>query len=234
MNNSLLSFLIFLGITIAYTIALYFLYTNEKIITGIYFIVVLIIQFTIGLFQSKQLCGEVQSLNVLKSVLIPWTLIFGSMIIVLEVFPIIKQPFANTFGYMVARLRDVNTVFLSMMKGKGQGIDDILTTIYKDQSLLVNTFTPWNFDDAMNALDHLWNKQPIDERTGKPSIKAFEENKSRLRSIVQSKYEISRILLYLFTGFFTTSITSMGLSSVECEKSPQYIQQEYSKISSLV
>lgn len=223
MNSSLIPLLTFIIITIIYFIILTYLSNkNEYIITMIYFVVLLSTQFGMGILQSRNICGEIQLKNVLSSVLIPWIFIFGSMVLLIEALPSLKQPFSNTIGYLIVRLRGVNHVFLSMMKRNTQTktLGEIFDTIYKDPSLLINTFTPNNFDDAMKALQHLWNTQSS----------TFEQQQSKLKSIVKMKDEISRFIWYMLTGLFTSSLTTMNLSSVECSQSPEYINQTYNKL----
>jgi hypothetical protein len=114
-NNSYLNFIVFIITTI-----LYFLIKpdpdikkadgNETdsgsggsyMITGAYFLVVIITQFFINSYLITESCGGNVMSNLGESALytfVPWTLIFGVVIITVIAYPDIKSAFSDVYGY---------------------------------------------------------------------------------------------------------------------------------------
>jgi hypothetical protein len=64
-------------------------------------IIMIIIQFYINWSTYKGMCGNVQFLPIIMSTFIPWLLIVGIAIVLLNMFPGWCQPFSNTIGYFL-------------------------------------------------------------------------------------------------------------------------------------
>ena len=114
----------------------------------IYAILVFISEFFINANLTNSLCGSVQWSTVVLGTGLPWIIMFGSLIIMLRMFPGWLAPFSNTFGYGIAKLAGLSNVLNNILalnpkvKGKQDTvIDEAIAHIYSDKSLLVNEIT---------------------------------------------------------------------------------------------
>jgi hypothetical protein len=136
MDNTFLNIVAFILITILYYVALKPKLTidiladvnaykdfnkNSYFRLGIYFLLVLLVQFGINASVVINKCGGSVSQNVGVSGIItflPWVLIFGIVIVVLIVFPGFKSAFSDVIGYfyVAKRANDVLTELLMNAK----------------------------------------------------------------------------------------------------------------------
>lgn len=75
---------------------------NEKIYLAVYFFAILIVQFIINAYVVTQACGGSITQNIGASggyTFIPWTVLFGIVIVVLMIFPGFKSAFSDVVGY---------------------------------------------------------------------------------------------------------------------------------------
>lgn len=75
---------------------------NEKIYLAVYFLAILIIQFVINAYVVTQACGGSITQNIAASggyTFIPWTILFGIVIVVIMIFPGFKSAFSDVVGY---------------------------------------------------------------------------------------------------------------------------------------
>lgn len=190
---------------------------NKTPLKIIYFTLILISQFYISYQTSKTICGTPQTKEILIWSFIPWFIIFGGITVLLTVFPGWKSPFSNTFGYLVVKLMGIKTLFNSLLKSNYTSASPQLNTIaeklLEDNSLLINQFTPNNFNDALQKLRPLLNKNNI-------------ELEKQLYRLVKIKDNVSEYIWYMLTGVLTVSMTNIGLVSSKCNKSVAQLKQE--------
>jgi hypothetical protein len=75
---------------------------NEKIYLAVYFFAILIVQFIINAYVVTQACGGSITQNIGASggyTFIPWTILFGIVIVVIMIFPGFKSAFSDVVGY---------------------------------------------------------------------------------------------------------------------------------------
>ena len=75
---------------------------NEKICLAVYFFAILIVQFVVNAYVVTQACGGSVTQNIAASgayTFIPWTLLFGIVIVVIMIFPGFKTAFSDVVGY---------------------------------------------------------------------------------------------------------------------------------------
>ena len=75
---------------------------NEKIYLAVYFFAILIVQFVINAYVVTQACGGSITQNIGASggyTFIPWSILFGIVIVVLMIFPGFKSAFSDVVGY---------------------------------------------------------------------------------------------------------------------------------------
>ena len=106
----------------------------------IYLFTTLISQYVLNLFLTSDMCGSVQYLLAFYSTFIPWTVIFGTLQILLFLIPGWLRPFLNTFGYVAARLFGPEDVIKEIFKSPSEKSEsaEALNHIYNDPSQIIN------------------------------------------------------------------------------------------------
>ena len=180
----------------------------------IYLIVLMLVQIATNRVAIISLCGSVDMGRVILATVIPWTAIFGILIMLLNVFPGWKAPFSNTIGYLMIR-GDASEIIPKIFKGKMTAdksgeFAQALEYIYDDQSLLINEITPMNFDsfwDKMTRSNLIRDTAQIDTY------------KQKLRNLVKLKELTATGIWYLLAGLLVTSFSYQNMVSAKCEKS---------------
>ena len=218
----------FFIITLIYFIIRYYTKKNpstQKVFTALYGVTILISQYIVQLNMTKELCGEPQISSALYVSLVPWIFIFGTMMIVLSMFPSWLRPFSNTFGYLGAKLNGVNKLLENIFKSPADKSTlpkdnkialNALEKIYDDQSLLVNEITQTNFE-------RFW--------TNMSTSGLFQSNatkyKEALKNIVYLKDIISEFLWYILTGILTMSISNNYIVNEGCNTSVKEMKKRH-------
>lgn len=214
MNLSILSLILFIVLTIAYSILKY--YIDSKAVTLIYFLLIFITQFSLNISLTDEICGFKQPGLAFTTTIFPWTIIFGSLSVLFMMFPGWKSPFSNTFGYLAARVAGIKDAFNAIMPSKIS--NKALQAIYEDNSLMINEITPANFDD-------FWSK--MQQSPGMLSEKVSIESKDRLFKLVRMKDIVAEFVWYLLAGVLISSITFSYISNSKCKRSAEYMKQQH-------
>lgn len=197
--------------------------------TIMYYILVVASQFYFSYQMSQEQCGSVQIGNVFIWGLIPWIVIFGSLTVLLRIFPGWKAPFSNTFGYLITYLMGIRGLFNSILKSTfsstDKGLNKIAEDIFEDNSLLINQLTPLNFDTAIQKLKPLIDMNSLQSQFRGSNF--LEDPKLKhLLKLVEIKDSVSSGLWYLLTGLLTISVSSMGILSSNCNKTKEQLHNE--------
>ena len=139
----------------------------------IFFIIILAFQIHFNLNLYKSFCGNNDEyyITALFYTILPNLLILGLTIVLLNAFPPWKSFFSNTFGYFLTAVVGIggNTnKLLTKLAGRENDVanannndsklnveSDLIQSICKDQSLILNEITPENFKSFMNKLDSI-------------------------------------------------------------------------------
>ena len=112
----------------------------------------------------RQKCGKSNYNLAIFSVLFPWLIGFGSVLLGLLYLPGWKAPFANTFGYLVISMfglkRLMNAIYLKELPEDNSELKTLHKKITNDYSLVVNEITPDNMFGEKNSFSirpHLTN-----------------------------------------------------------------------------
>jgi hypothetical protein len=213
MNLSILSLILFIILTIAYSILKY--YINNISVTIIYFALVFITQFFLNISLTDQICGFKQPALAFTTTLFPWTIVFGSLSVLFMMFPGWKSTFSNTFGYLATRVAGIKDAFNDILPSKIS--NKALQAIYEDNSLIINEITPANFGD-------FWSKM---ESSGMLSSSVTLEAKERLRKLVLMKDIVAEFVWYLLAGVLISSMTFSYISNSKCKRSAEYMKQQH-------
>lgn len=219
MLNSILPMAIFIVLTLVY-LGIIYINGESLTLTVVYYCILMTVQIFFTYLASSDLCGSPQINSVFIWGLIPWIFIYLTINLLLVFFPGWKSPFSNTFGYMIVNLLGVsdtlNEILKSNFSSKDSGLNKIAEKIYEDQSILINEFTPENFEISINKLKPLLDT----------SKKGYTEALKKFKQLVKLKDEISRGIWYILTGVLTISVSNMGIASTKCKKTPDQIKKE--------
>jgi hypothetical protein len=169
---------------------------------ALFLVVVIIFMYFINVNIMQTKCGANSSVG--KATLLPWIFIFGPMLLSIFIFPEWKRPFSNTFGYFIARLAGGKNALLALLK-PDTDLEATLHYVYNDPSLLINTFTPLNFNETLHSITKITN-QPDETK-----IDAF-------RKIVKLKDCVAEWMWYLLTASIVISTSYTMMMNTECTK----------------
>jgi len=208
----------------------------KKIITlTVYFLVVVCTQFFLNAATAITNCGGSAFDNIGYAglmTIVPWTLIFGSMIIVLLMWPGFKSVFSNIIGYFYVAgsandlfnellinndVENINSLSIDDKSVDNKSIDSnsssvrtaqALVKLFGDTSLLINQIVPENFDSFWNLLIPLM----------KPELNGIrkEELHQKLLKLVISRDNIGEAMWYLYTAILLISIVQYNIASKGC------------------
>ena len=197
---------------------------TTKIWTIIYFLTVIIGEYFINLTATNQLCGNAQYTTAIYVTMIPWIIIFGLLNLMLTMFPGWLVPFSNTFGYLAAKLTDVDSLFKKMLVPKftGTTIDDklgneALAYMRPNPTLLINKITESNFDN-------FWSEMSTN---GQFFVDNVEQYKEQLRSYINLKDTVSLFIWYMLTGGLVTSVSYNYIVNAGCKQTAKEIEDRH-------
>lgn len=183
---------------------IYFKYTFKMNLDAVFFVVVLIFMYGMNVAIQKSKCSSTNS-AVFTATFLPWCLMFAPLLACLTFFPEWKRPFSNTFGYIVARMAGGTKVLTDLLVPEKP-----LQYVYEDPSLMINQFTPSNFDEMYASL-----KEVLQDT----------DKKEEFRNIVKLKDLVSEWIWYLLGGSVAISSSYTILMNAECTQSPdQYVK----------
>jgi len=183
---------------------IYFKYTFKMNLDALFFAAVLLLMYGMNVAIQKSKCSSTNS-AVFRATFLPWCLMFAPLLACLHFFPEWKKPFSNTFGYLVARMANSTKALTDVLVPEKP-----LQYVYEDPSLMINQFTPSNFDEMYASL-----KEVLQDN----------DKKETFRNIVLLKDLVSEWIWYLLGGSVAISSSYTILMNAECTQSPdQYVQ----------
>jgi FtsZ-binding cell division protein ZapB len=221
-----------------------------------YFIFVVLFQFFINTSSIVSRCGGSFTKNIGSSAFwtfIPWTFIFGVVIMVLIVFPGFKSAFSNIVGYyyiagranqiLAELLVDVNAETAidksfgntgevgedgelkvnGSTKEEYQEIQQALLSLAGNMSILVNKIVPSNFIQFWNLL------LPLMKSKFRNPLSAGDLNQKQteLLQLVVAKDDIGEAFWYGYTAVLLITMIQYYINTLDCNKSVDQMQQEY-------
>jgi hypothetical protein len=212
----------------------------RKVLTPIFIFITFGVQLGIVMSESYSNCGKIQISDTLIYGLGYWILIFGSIYLLITMLPGWKQPFSNFFGYGIVSLMGIKTLFNDIMKPTNNVKGDpklsaVIEQIYDDKSLLINTLTPGNFDNAITSLKGIFRPEVIKVINEMPysssqidalpqERKIAYDNLQKLSHLVSLKDLISTNIWLLFAGILSLTYASMLTSSAKCSLSSSQLK----------
>ena len=192
-------------------------FKNSVTYSAAYALAVIVFNLYINLGITASTCGTTQWSTAVYATLFPWILIFGILMMMLELFPGWLTPFSNTFGYLIASFAGVggiiDQIFKPMSKEKnpednGQ-IQAALSHIYGNKSLLINEITTDSFDAFWTGMSSLMLSSAVNN----------EDLKDKLFSMVALKESAAKWLWYMLSGVLAMSVSLNYIVSSACTMS---------------
>lgn len=226
----------------------------KQLLTPIFVFCVFAFQIGLVMSISKENCGTMQIKDILIYGLAYCILIFGTTFLLLTMFPGWKEPFSNFFGYGVVNLMGVKDLLNKIMLPKDQSKDPklnaIIERIYEDHSLLINSFTPDNFNSAMKGLKGIFkpdirkalNGMPESSKPVTNPILAMNTTKpinqkggnngespndliKQLANLVVLKDKIAENIWFAASGWLSLTYASMLTTTSKCNLSPAKLKK---------
>lgn len=191
--------------------------TNIDLYTTLYLLVTLVSQYFFNVGETKAHCGEAQWTNSIMITIVPWIAVFGSLNLMLTVFPGWLSPFANTMGYGIAKLMGLDSKMKEMLAkppdagstGQNADLAQAIAHVRGDPSLIFNQI-PSNPKQAKNFYENtssLWDgSQPS---TGK----------EQLNKLVYAKQLTSWYVWYLLAGTLCIRMSISFMANSTCVRS---------------
>jgi hypothetical protein len=257
MANSYLNMLTFVLCTIAYYLVIkpkitytqfidpdeYKKYTkNSYSYLGIYLLLVMVIQFIVNAMSISATCGGSISQNLGAAALytfLPWTLMFGVLLIVLTMYPGFKSAFADVVGYFFIS-SSANKVLTELLIDKNvqQKIDgnqqasaeqkkymedaaDAIIKICGNTSILINQIVPSNFKEYWEIL------KPLMKSRYQNNSEETLEQQNKLFELVMTRDNIGEAMWYFYTGILLSSIVQLNIATRGCINNSATMEANY-------
>ena len=209
---------------------------------GIYFLLILVTQFTINTSIITSNCGGSVRENIGSAFMFtffPWTLLFGAMMVILLMYPGFKSAFSDVIGYFYVS-SSANKILTDLLVSKDvkeslpENMDekektkimDAADTIIKicgNTSILINQMVPINFNDFWNKLQPLMKPQFQNSDTDP----ATQKIKKDLFELVVTRDNVGEAMWFIYTGLLITSIVQLKMNTKGCVVSPQQMAKNY-------
>lgn len=211
---------------------------------AIYFLLIVIVQFAVNTSIISSTCGGNITENVGAAgvfTVLPWTLIFGVLMIVLTIYPSFKSAFSDVVGYYwvsSSANQIINELLISPdiqkkingdqvarpeQKQALQSAADAIIKICGNNSILINQIVPSNFDSYWKILNPLMKEK---YQTDSPET---AEIKNKFFELVVSRDNVGEALWFIYTGLLLTSIVQLKITSKGCVNNPKVMEQNYQK-----
>jgi hypothetical protein len=259
MANSYLNIVTFLLTTLFYYLAIKPSYTYEISVDptkqkeyksssymylAIYLLLVMVIQFMVNSSIISSTCGGSITENMGAAgvlTFLPWTLIFGVIIVILTIYPGFKSAFSDVIGYywVASSANKVITELLVDPKIQKKMNEDITSTpeqkeammtaadtiikICGNTSVIINQIVPSNFQSYWNILTPLLKPK---YQTESPET---EKIRNELFEIVVSRDNVGESMWYMYTGLLLTSLVQLKIATRGCVSNPKTMEANYQK-----
>ena len=257
MASSYLNILTFLLSTLFYYIAIKPSFTYEVSIDpdkyksyisssymylAIYLLLVMVIQFFVNAYIISSTCGGNTTENMGAAgvfTFLPWTLIFGVLILIITIFPGFKSAFSDVIGYFwvastankiitellvnpdIQKKIDENKETTKEQKEAMQSAADAIIKICGNTAILINQIVPTNFNAYWNILRPLMKDKYQTDNPESLSIK------KELFEIVVTRDNVGEAMWYMYTGLLLTSIVQLKITTRGCIQNPKTMEQNY-------
>jgi hypothetical protein len=218
--------------------------SNNYMYLAVYFLLVIVLQFIVNASIISSTCGGSITENMGAAgvfTFLPWTLIFGVLIIILISYPGFKSAFSDVIGYYWVS-SSANKIITDLLvnpdiqnkinsedtktpqeKAALQSAADTIIKICGNTSVLINQIVPSNFESYWGILVPLM-KEPYQTI---PITPETLDIKKKLYELVVTRDNVGEALWYIYTGILITSIVQLKITSRGCINNPKTMEQNY-------
>ena len=216
---------------------------NQKYIAGVYFLVVVGLQFMINISAMADHCGNGTANNMGTAAFytfIPWIFIFGVMMVFLMVFPGLKSGFSDVVGYYAVSF-SANSLLTELLldpeidakiqtgdatqeeKTSMQAAADAIIKLFGNMSILINQVVPGNFAQYWTTL------VPLMKAKYKNNLDSTEsrEKKQAFLTLVTLRDNIGEACWYIYTGILLAIISQYNIMTHKCDVDPEVAAEKY-------
>jgi hypothetical protein len=216
--------------------------SNSYMYLAIYLLSIIVIQFIVNTYVITSSCGGNITDNLEASgflTFIPWTLIFGAVILILSIYPGFKSAFSDVIGYfyvsnsankILSELlidRDIQNQIegdLTLTPEKQtnlQNAADSIIKIFGNSSILINQIVPSNFNRYWNIL------KPLMKDKYQINTPQTDSLKNELFDLVVSRDNVGEAMWFTYTGVLLTALVQMKITTRGCINNPKTMEQNY-------
>ena len=213
-------------------------YTN----LGIYVLLILVSQYLVNVSMITTTCGGSVTENLGAAAFltfIPWSLIFGVLIIVLTMYPGFKTAFSDVIGYFyvsssankvltellvdkeLQESMDKDTTSTPEQKKSLQDAADTIIKICGNTSILINQIVPSNFVEYWNIL------KPLMKTEFQKDTPESHEKQKQLFELVVTRDNVGEAMWFIYTGILVSSIVQLKIATRGCISSPATMEKNY-------
>ena len=208
--------------TTVYVFILYSTWNKDKdpnidLYTTLYILVTLVSQYFFNVGETKAHCGEAQWSTSILITVVPWIAVFGTLNLMLTVFPGWLSPFANTMGYGIAKLMGLDSKMKEMLAkssvtgatGNNADLAQAIAHVRGDPSLIFNQI-PSNPEQAKNFYENtssLWDSTEL------------ASGQEGLNKLVYAKQLTSWYVWYLLAGALCIRMSISFMANSTCIRS---------------
>ena len=203
-----------------------------------YFALVIISQISLNVMSMYFKCGGdfIDSLtNATSLTILPWSLIFGVVIITIMIFPGFKSAFSDVIGYFYISSKAnelLNTLLVDKNirmdnlqpseKDKMKDAADLVMKIYGNTSILINQIVPSNYIQMWDQMRILRKPEYQDDNNEK--TKALKE---QLFGLVVTRENVGEAMWYIYTGILIISLVKMNIETRGCSSNIDVMETKY-------
>lgn len=217
-------------------------YTKGNLIyLALYFLLVILLQFGLNSYSISSMCGGSVKENIGTAgfmTFVPWVIIFGTMLVVLIMFPSFKSAFSDVVGYycvsssaskLLNELLIDAEVYKEIEKSSEgdatklealKSTASLVTKLTGNMSLLINKIVPSNFVDFWNLLKPLMKDQ---YKEGENAT----QMRDKLLDLTYLRENIGEAMWYIYTGVVLISIVQYNITSRGCKTDLATMQKNY-------
>ena len=211
---------------------------------AVYLLLVIVVQFMVNASIITSTCGGSITENIGAAgvfTFLPWTLIFGVLVLVLTIYPGFKSAFSDVIGYYwvstsankiinellvdpnIQKKIDTEESATPQQKEALQSAADAIIKICGNTSILINQIVPSNFNSYWGILTPLMKQK---YQTDSPET---TDIKNKLYELVVTRDNVGEALWYIYTGVLLTSIVQLKITTRGCVSNPKTMEQNYQK-----
>ena len=209
---------------------------------AIYLLLVMVIQFIVNASIITSTCGGNITENMGAAgvfTFLPWTLIFGVVILILTIYPGFKSAFSDVVGYFwisssankiitellvdpeVQKKIDSDTTSTPEQKEAMQSAADAIIKICGNTSVLINQIVPTNFNSYWSILTPL-----MKDKYKQPGAET-DKMKNELFELVVSRDNVGESMWYMYTGVLLTSLVQLKMTTRGCVNNAETMEKNY-------